>query len=296
MIFKYFPFLSLGVFYSYAIIGFVYKIRGYGDYLYYSNFSEIVDIHPTYLGLIINFSVWFVIKRKSLYNNIIYYLFLLSFLPLLIMVSSKTSILVYSILLSFTIISSLKNIFFKGLAIIIISCSFLFLVNNFLIDRFLDKKVSEQETLEQHQIVKSLYENDLSARAQLWKSNIESLKGFQILYGNGTQSTNKERNLNYKKNNLTKAYEESYNAHNQFVETLYSYGLVGLILFLSHCIFVFKLTFIYKPLSSNSVIYFCLMLYFMTESILYRTIGIVLYAFIITYIYISSQNKENELL
>ncbi|SEP82030.1 O-Antigen ligase [Hyunsoonleella jejuensis] len=285
-IFKYFPILTAIVFLAYVVTGVIFTTKGFGNYLYYSNFSEISDIHTTYFGLILNISLWFVMKKKSSYSKVIYYSFFLCFFIFQLIVASKVSVLVCVVFILFDIAISLKNNLSKALVLVLLLSASAFFVKQFLGDRFLNQKLEEGKSLSIKQIYTNFLENDVNARVALWKSNIETLNGSKWVYGNGTNTSNELRRKVYKMNNLNKAFEETYNAHNQFVEALYSYGVIGLTLFILHCFMVFRLTLYTKDIKYNLIIYSSVLLYFLTESILQRTIGIVIYAFIITYIYI----------
>lgn len=293
-IFKFFPVLTILVFSLYIIIGITYIVKGYGNYLYYSNFSAISDIHTTYLGLIINLSLWFVLKRKGAYTKIIYYSFFLCFFVFQIIIASKVSLFICVLLITLDILLSLKTILSKVLVATLIVVVSIFSIKHFIENRFWTEKLQQDMSLSGEQIFSNFLKNDVNARMAIWKSNIESLTGNKWIYGNGTNASNEKRIINYKKNNLQKAYEESYNAHNQFIEVLYSFGVVGLILFIVHFLTILKFALNTKDIKYNFIIYCCFLLYFITESILQRTIGIVLYAFIITYIYIQSMLLRHE--
>lgn len=297
-LFKYFPWLTILVFLLYIIIGAIYTVNGYGNYLYYSNFSSIAGIHPTYLGLIINLSLWFVIKRKLSINKIIYYGLFLCFFIFQLIVASKISLFICVSLILFDCIFSFKGVFKRVIAAISIVVVSLVVAKPFIENRFLTEKIDYDTGLSNKEIILNFYKNDVSSRIVLWKANIESLTSSEWIYGKGTAASEEPRKIIYKRYKLDNAYDESYNAHNQYVETLYSYGLVGLIFFLLHCITLVYLAFKAKELHlvGAGTVYFIFLLYFMTESILQRSIGIVLYGFIIVYVIIcyTHSYKKNE--
>lgn len=285
-IFKYFPVLTVVIFALYALIGAIYVFEGYGNYLYYSNFALISDIHSTYFGLIINLSLWFVIKRKHFYSKIVYYGFFLSFFVFQLIVASKVSLFVCVLLIMFDVLLSIKNNYYKLIVSILITGGSILLAKQFIENRFLSEKKEEHTNLTGKEILSNFFKNDISARVALWESNIEALNGAKWVYGNGTSSSDELRKDIYKKNSLKKAFEDNYNAHNQFIEVLFTSGIIGLIIFVVHCLAVLRLAVKTRGTKVNVVIYLGILLYFFTESVLQRTAGIVLYAFIITYIQI----------
>jgi len=157
--------------------------------------------------------------------------------------------------------------------------------------RFADKKLNADEELRIEQSISHLLKNDIKPRLLLWKSNINSLEGLDKYFGNGTKSNEQNRLEKYKENNLTKAFEERYNAHNQFIEVYYCYGAIGLLLFLIHCGFLMKLM-LHNKRWYFLILYMGTLFYFLIESILVRSYGIIIYAFITTFIY--TQINVNE--
>lgn len=293
-IIKYFPFLTIFVLLFYIIVGFFYTYKGYGNYLYYSNFSEIADIHTTYLGLILNLSLWFVLKRKTDYKKTTYYSLFLIFFIFQFIVASKISLLVCVLLIIFDVFLSFKSTLSKTIISVSIVGLSIFFAKQFIENRFLNEKIEDGINLTGTQVISNFYKNDVLTRTTLWRSNIETLNGIKWIFGNGTSASSEDRKINYKRNNLETAYENSYNAHNQFVEILYAHGLLGLMIFIFHCISILWFSCKTKGIKLNAIIYVIMLLYFMTESILQRTIGIVLYSFIITYIYIQHRRLKYE--
>jgi len=288
----YFSIFILLVLYSYIIIGYFLTAKGLGDYLYYSNFSRIIDIHPTYSGCIVNLALLFAIKNIELLKGYLHVFIIILFLILLIIIGSKTSIFIGLIISIYSIFKKRLGLW-KQIIFFLVPIFLLILSKPILENRLSDKKLKSTEKIESLLLVKNLIKNDIHSRFMLWKSNFNSLNGFELIIGKGTASSDIDRLKEYHKNNLNYAVNNNYNAHNQFVEILYSYGIVGFILFLFHCFYLIK-KIVLKKQWYFLLIYFTFLFYFLFESMLIRSYGIILYAFIITYIYININQSEKQ--
>lgn len=286
----YFPTFVLLILYSYIIIGFFLMNEGLGDYLYYSNFSQLIDIHPTYSGCIVNLGMLITIKKIVSLNRYLLLFYLMLFLILLIIIGSKISMFIGIVLSTYTIFK-IRLVLFQRVILLLIPVVLIILSKPVLENRLTDKKLASNEKVEPMFLVNNLIRNDLYFRAMLWKSNINSLKGFELIIGKGTASKDEDRLLEYQINHLDYAVKNDYNAHNQFIEILYSYGVAGLLFFLVHCFFLVKKIVLSKQWNLL-LIYVTFLIYFLFESMLIRSIGIIMYAFIITYIYINIKKSE----
>jgi O-antigen ligase len=111
------------------------------------------------------------------------------------------------------------------------------------------------------------------------------------VFGPGPVKVKELRREEYVKNLDSVAYNFNYNAHNQFLEYLSTYGLLGAMLFIG---LIFKL----YQLAFNKKAYFliylvsCFVISGITESVLYRSWGISLYILIlISIVGFSNQEK-----
>jgi O-antigen ligase len=132
---------------------------------------------------------------------------------------------------------------------------------------------------------------DFDFRMIHWRAVIETIQSNSLLFGSGTKGDRDYLYNKYREYKLTSAYEEKYNAHNQFLEIPLNHGVLGLLFFL------FFLGYIIKPLLFHKkYFYISIMLvfiiYMLTESILVRHSGIVLFSLIATIaIYCSTPYK-----
>ncbi len=247
-----------------------FKINALGNYFYYDRFSEFLDKHTTYFSLFVVVCMlillhrFLVLKHKRFYLLAGYGFFIF----VLYILSVRISIIA---LLIGTIILLLYHLNLKQKlgAIFILPLLFgsLYFTPNFQ-KRF------------QPSITESTQMNDTDFRKLHWKAVVETIKHNSILIGNGTRGNRDYLYAKYKEYKLTSAYEEEYNAHNQYLEILLDYGLFGLLVFLFFIFYLFKLFINSKD--ALGVSFLCVFIFYMfTESILERQSGIVLFSLVI---------------
>jgi O-antigen ligase len=115
-------------------------------------------------------------------------------------------------------------------------------------------------------------------------------KQFPLL-GPGAANEDKYRKEQYYINRDSEAYNENYNAHNQFMEYLSTYGIVGAIGFIVLFGLLFKLVYEKKSFFLGFLIT-CFFMANLTESLLERTWGITYFIFLATII-LSWDEKMN---
>lgn len=281
---KYFPFLVLLTISVYVFLGFYISSIGLGDYLFYSNFAKILDIHPTYSGCIVNLGLFFFLKNSDSLNKFWQFLIMVVFLTFLLIIGSKTSLFIGLVISLFAFFKMKKSVV-KTIILITIPLLFLIISISFLESRLVDRKLNSHEHVAYKTLINSFIKNDLKPRVLLWKSNIHSLHDLELIFGKGTSADNMERLVQYRKNNLYKAAEDNYNAHNMYIEIIYYFGIVGFLFFVLHALFLFKLI-----VKNKQYFYLVFLLsfyiYFLFESILIRSFGIILYTYFITYVYL----------
>lgn len=114
-------------------------------------------------------------------------------------------------------------------------------------------------------------------RMILWESAINA--GPNYLVGVGTGDYKSALNQYYLENNLKEYADGAYNSHNQFIQTLFSNGMFGVIAML--LMVIRPLYFSYKNTGLFEVlIFFPFVLYGMTEVFLGRYQGIILFVFL----------------
>lgn len=255
------------------------KWHNLGEYFYYFKFAELLDKHTTYFSLFVVITSLFLFYEtlKKRFPYVFFGLIAVFFVFVLYIVSARISIVALGaggfILLYYHLKTRFKWVV---LLVLPLSLMALFAAPNF-------QKRFELNQTEQGPV------NDYDFRKQHWLSVIETIKHQSILIGGGTGSDRDylyERYENYK---LTAAYLDEYNAHNQFLEILLDYGLMGLSLFV--LMLVGSLMIFYKNKDSLALIFLTVFLiFFLTESLLQRQDGVVCFGLIIS-LFLYRQNK-----
>ncbi|GBF18517.1 MULTISPECIES: O-antigen ligase family protein [Arenibacter] len=248
--------LSLDLFLSYRYTG--------------AELTKLLGVHNAYFGMYILFSNTLILNqlRQVKSTRIFALLFLLICVQSLFLLQmvAKTAIISNSILVVGSIIyilikqKKLKLLFFVATLIALFayfSSSYLKLPLERITERFEELnqgKKAERET-----------------RIKLWNAALPIIENNPII-GVGTGDVQDHLHAVYKKNNIT----SKSNIHNQYLDYLMRYGIIGLFIFL----YVLGYALIHAYKTSN-FIYFCFTLIVMgccfTENILSRQWGITFY-------------------
>ena len=220
------------------------------DFSYYQWVIPIkLNFHPPFWGLFINLSIVFVlfnenvsITKKNIFS-------LISFVFLLFL-SSRTALIVFFILSLFKLFY-IKSIKVKLLSIILFLFISLIVVIN---SSYLLKKIKNND---------GVFE-----RVKLWTATKRAIEK-DYFFGNSFSQNETEIKSFYEAKYTPIA---NYDPHNLFMFFMSSIGIIGLILFLS--------TMFYCENKTLSFMLFLLVfnLSFMTESILNRQMGVIIYA------------------
>jgi len=237
----------------------------------HTRFTDILDIHPTYLSTYFMFSFFYFVeslrKNYAIYSTKLRIAFSLSGLYSFFMVfflRSQIALLSFVILLLIYFIIRKKR---RAWLVTFILFTFVFLTylldtNHIttLFDRY-GKNVSTA----------------LDNRANLWKGVWEAIK-IAPLFGAGTGAEQGLINKGYEKVGYTEGIENSYNAHNQYLQFWVRNGLPELICFLVLLVFLFlqalklrSLTFLIFLMMQSMIMF--------TESFLNVQKGIVFFYF-----------------
>lgn len=247
------------------------------------NLLKHLDMHATYLSVFIYTSLAFIAteyRQYIKYKKIVLAVVFIVLLAFLFHLLSRIAIF-YFILSS--IIYLIYNKYWKllsGLAIVIIVVfGYAYSTpHNYLRDRLINNlNLFEKKT----QFSKKDDRFDrLSASFEIFKQ--------RPIFGYGTAGESKHRREIFKKNRDTIAYNENYNAHNQFVEYLSTFGILGGLVFV-----IFFGTLIYLVFTKRQYFYaFMLVGVFfacITESVFERSWGVVYTALLAALILSSNQ-------
>jgi O-antigen ligase len=259
---------------------------------YYNELS--MTFHPSYLSMYVDFAIACLIsfefdRRKNTlfyprYFSIILIFIFSVFVGLL---SSKMGIIVFILIFLFSItILILKYHKIKiGLGIItlclIITSTFLYF-NPYIYDRF---DTARKSFLGQyHDPVDGTYN-----REHIWESGISIIMK-NTLIGVGTGDTKDELLNEYLRTNLKDAYDKRLNAHNQFIQTFISIGILGFLILLA--LFIVPFIFAWKKKNWLFILFTTIVFVnFLVESMLETQAGVVFFAFFNTLLFLDLKKE-----
>lgn len=205
---------------------------------YYTELTSLTNMHPTYLALYINSSLFYIFYRLFLAENRvtsrekIFFLFAVPLLFVtLILLSARMQLLLFVLLFNFSWLYALvqkKN--WKFL--------FLLLLGNFAIvfalwnSDFTKQRFQYLTSLEFEFDQKSKW-NGSSVRLAQWSCAVEVIKE-NLIFGVGTGDADQALLEKYKEKNFIFGLEKKYNAHNQYLQTFMAIGILGFLLLVSN--------------------------------------------------------------
>lgn len=241
-----------------------------GNYFYYSKFSVFLDKHTTYFSLFVVICLlwllWLFIYKKANQILLVFGGFVLLYVFYLLSVRISIIALVAGSLI--IILSSITSTWKKVLTVVIIPV----LLGSIYFTPYFQKRFDPS-------ITETAEISDIDFRKMHWKAVLETITHNNILVGYGTRSDRDYLYNKYKEYGLTSAYKESYNAHNQYLEVLLEFGIIGLLLFLGLILYLLWFFIKRKDYFALSVLAVFL-IYMLTESVLQRHSGIVIFSFL----------------
>ena len=232
-----------------------------------TDFSFVNDYaHGTYMAMVFAFA--FLIFLSNNYITWIRYLFILVNIFVILSLASKAVII--GLLLLFPIFyfkTLIKHKFVSVITIIsILVLSFGF--KSYLVERFAD--MFQTVVLKSNESLGDLKSLSTNQRINIYK-NYTNLIEDNYLIGNGFVNGN---------NTVKRIYNYNFNSHNQYVQSIFNSGIIGLLLLFLFCaspFLLFKGSFYLK---SELMFFLLLILFnFLFESMLYRQWGLILVSF-----------------
>lgn len=209
------------------------------------------NFHPPYWGLMIVLTMIIVLINKRI-KSIEKFLFIVFSFLFLLFLSSRMALLSSFIIFFIHLIFNVKMKIFKKLILVVSAIIFssLFVISS----PYLSKKIQNYD--------------GFSNREKLWKSSMEAFKD-NYLFGSSLSQCQVVIKSYFNKNNPS---IKNYDPHNQFIYFGVSIGFIGLLLFL--------LTMFISQIYNMGLIMFLvvIVLSFMTESVIIRQMGVILYA------------------
>ncbi len=254
------------------------KIANLGNFFYYTNFSKVLDKHTTYFALFVLISISYffydIIKLKRIKS--IYSVFAILFLLLMLyLLSSRISIVTLAIILiifSYQVKSQI-NLYNR---IALFSISVLLIAGFFMSPNFQKRNAAASEF--------GIQTPKIETRLVHWKAVLNTFKNELILLGNKNGDVYKKLYKEYKKIGFESGYKNKYNSHNQYLESWLHFGLFGTLLLILTLLFCIKILRKSKSMM-GLIIVSCFCIFMITESILVRHSGIVLFSGLISLIF-----------
>lgn len=272
------------------VLGFSFLLTSLFDVYIHQNFEFISFdyfskyLHPVYFSYLLFFSICFIdynYKGKSKY--------FLEFLLFVFLIFSGSK-MVFLLSLIVVILNLIKN---KKTVLLIIPLALIVVLFSPLKNRFGDILNKEDFTILNDKHIENADDsriNGLTLRLLLWQEALATMNGFDYIIGKGvTKETNKT--LENRLVNLGMLGHKNFNPHNQYVDTFWRTGAIGLLLLI--LIPVYSLVIGIKR-RDKLIIQFSLFMFVVmwSESIFGRVTGVYFFATVI--LILMNTNKVNE--
>lgn len=265
---------------------------------YYKNFYSnkfrvivenvpLIGQHPIYaslfLGIALIFTLFIITQKNSFSNRFTTILIMFSVVIntiLIIMLSSRAVILSLFVLM---LIYMLKLLVKSKKRKRIIGIFILMIVSTILLFTF-NRRMNEMMLFDTYKEVNTNFSN--SYRVNIYKCALQVIKK-SVWIGHGVGDEKDQLNICYEKEDQL-LLKKGYNSHNQYLDILIKLGIVGLI-----CFVLFLFYNLYKAFFSfNSVLFYLILFYcinFLTENVLVRQSGLILFVFLIHFFRLDNQ-------
>jgi O-antigen ligase len=266
----------------------------------YKSFSSHIEIQPIYFSFLViisfllilrdiffNFNLEFIPNKKVYVLCISIFMLIIHYFSI-IFLSSRTEIIAFLVFV-FLFIFSLakrKNFFFRGIILIsvISAISFFFIIINDI----------NRERFSEMIDFKSDYTSDKwggrSFRLYKWKYSLE-LWEKNIFFGTGIGDFQIELNKIYDQYRFSMALDGNYNSHNQYIQTLATLGIPGLIALVYIYLILIKS---YRNHGDWVILAFSIvcLISMLTESMLERNKGLIPFVFFSIVLHTYSEKFE----
>ena len=260
--------------------------------------EHVLSKHPTYFAMFLNLSYGIVLlkfvenrlKYSFLKNCLLIFTSIVVFI-FVSLLSSKAGIagfLIVSCSIIVYLIIYKKQYFISCMMVVFVPILFFFSIE-FLPNSF-NRIISATEIINSSEEINKKTIDGTAERILVWNSALEILKN-NFLFGVGTGDVKDFLVKEYKKENITAAYKQKLNAHNQYLQTALSIGFFGLIVLLISLFLPFVDSF--KNGNFLLIIFLLIISFnFLFESMLERQSGVVFYAFFNSFLFFSKKDYE----
>ncbi len=240
MIFSLSTFLHLVILFCVALHKYIQT--GNEVYFYYQQLS--IFRHPSYVAMYATFSFYFLLdflnkknKKLTLFAKITAYFIMAVLFLGVFFLQSKAGILVFIILaivwfIYLMFIRSTDIAAALSIIVVVTSVGIVFYETQWLpLERFKDSFEDITKFKSNH-----LGSGSSEIRLTVWKSTLEICKK-NLPWGVGTGDATDELCVNAVKKNYTNLIGHHFNAHNQYLQTLLTTGIPGLLILVTYCLF-----------------------------------------------------------
>jgi O-antigen ligase len=238
-------------------------------------------MHSSYFALYLSFSIAYLFFKLDAENslftkrNIAIFCLIFFFIMVVIFLNSRAGMIGLGIsfmfFLVYVILEKRLKLFYFLISILIMTSLFVFTTSNQIFNRF---KAIENDTVS----VKATSNiNKLDLRMAILTIGFDLFKESPVI-GYGTGDIKDVLINGYKEANFLKGYDRKYNCHNQFLQFLLAFGIIGLLVFLVSLVYPMFFAFFKK----NYLYVFLILILsfnFLFESMLETKAGVEFYAF-----------------
>jgi O-antigen ligase len=282
--------LIIVTFFNLSLAGYKFYLTEQVNYLFYTNFTSL--LHPSYFALFLNTGILILLKKcydlkqqHKRFSKEIALIFLFSFATVL--TGSKAGTIFLFVLFIFFILIELlvsKKIVFTFYALILLFFGGLILQKNLTLkNRFVEMYFSVFEN-------KNSSESSSNVRLSIWKISINKIAE-RPFFGYGSGNVRIVLSDEYKNQHMNHSFQNKLNAHNQYLQTTLSFGLVGGFIL----ILLLIVQLIYSYTMRDWVYFSFIMLVsfnWFFESMLERQAGVIFFTFFSLLFYSSLDNNR----
>ncbi len=260
---------------------------------YYDQFTAVIDSHPTYMAYYVCFSIIFLLylisyEPNSKMKKILIILGILFLSCILMLTAGRSTFVSMLMMASFFFLKLLfephpikKKL--RGISVTILLLFIILFQSPYSNRIFPNFPNGRSPSLDQ-------IKGDSWERLVLWKSSIDASSN--ILVGVGTGDYTRVMNEYYNAHGLSQFAEVNFNAHNQFIQILFSNGILGLfalILIMSRPIFLS----VRRQNIFGMLTFFPFLIYGISEVFLGRYQGIIFFV-LLHQIFVKYLNQNTE--
>lgn len=260
-----------------------------------------VFLHPTYysmyliFGVIVSYYFYRISEKKRLKSIFIF--MMIFFYVMVYLLSTRAGLISLSAtLISLTIVESVRK---KNYALIFfISFALIYALYAAMTLTPLNKNIKEvKQWVETEQNKQSITKENRkiefkASRFLIWQSSLNTIQD-NFLFGTGTGSVKDQLKVRFRQVGFQEGVEKNYDAHNQYLNTFISHGIIGFILL----ILMLASIFFYSLKNNRILLSYLLSLVafnFLFESIMSKAAGILFFAFFVSYLVIYSPTPIKE--